>query len=93
MPTSKPLRMEDYAGPQPLPGCWWYVQAGDTNAAIAIKNPHLEADGDEDGIWYDPSYDALRILENGEWRELTDEESDEYTDDVYAWLRACDWSN
>lgn len=86
------LRMTDGAGEPKLDGCWWFAKAQDTGVEIAIENPHMEADGDEDGIWYAPAFDSLRILDNGEWREPTDEEGDEYTDDVHEFLRHAEWS-
>lgn len=93
---SKPLRFEDVHPPaEPKLNQlrnFWYVEEPTTKTIIAIENPHLEADGDEDGIWYAPAYDGLKILDNGEWRDATDEEGDEYSDDVHDWLRALDWS-
>jgi hypothetical protein len=92
--TAKPLRFEDVrvdVEPPLRNSSWWYVEDPATKTTIAIENPRLEADGDEDGTWYAPTYDSIRILENGEWREATEEESDDYSDDVLAWLRASDW--
>jgi len=92
MSASKPLRMEDAHDPKiPHRDVIWWMQASDTGVIVGAKNPHMEADGDEGGIWYAPTHDGLVIVENGEIRDATRAEEDEYSDDVHDWLRACDW--
>lgn len=91
---SAPLRFGDVSVDDELPGCWWYC-ANENGTTIAIENPRMEADGDESGVWYAPEYDSFKIRDNTThpptWRKLTDEEDDEFGDDVREWLRHCDW--
>jgi hypothetical protein len=90
----KPLRMEDIENQKiPHRGLIWYMRASDTGVIVGVKNPRMEADGDDDGIRYTPAHDGLVIVDDGMLREPTDEESDEYSDDVYAFLLTCDWSD
>jgi hypothetical protein len=84
-------RMEDYDGDQPLAGNWRYCRASDTDVVIAIENPYMEPDCDGDRVYYTPTFKAFLLLDGGEWRAPTDEEDDEYTDDIYEWLRTAEW--
>lgn len=86
------LRLEE-APTVALSGHWWHVRAIDTGVGLAIENPRMERDFDDDGSsWMAPAYDELKVLDAGEWRDATDEESDEYADDVNEYLRYSDWN-
>jgi hypothetical protein len=50
---------------------------------FVVKQPRWEADGDEDGIWHVVVFDGFTLDD----REPTDEESDDYTDDLRAAVR------
>jgi hypothetical protein len=50
---------------------------------IAVVNPRIEADGDEDGIHYSPTFDYLEV--DGE--RANAEQEDEYTDIIMKALR------
>jgi hypothetical protein len=67
---------------------WWYLVDADHTLIIGVKNPRMEPDYDEDGhSWLNPEWDEI-VIETTQgtprevYRPLTDEEHDEYADDV-----------
>ncbi len=47
---------------------------------IAVKNPHYEMDGDENGVWYAFTHDGLFWADD--LTELDDDVADRYSDSV-----------
>ena len=93
MPT-QPLRFEEATPPAIPPGSarWWYCRARDTRIEIAIENPRIVPDRNDDGVpFYSTAHDGFLIFDAGAWRDATVDERDEYGDDVHRWLRAADW--
>lgn len=93
MSTDQPIRLEsiDAQTCDEHGTIWTYATAGDTGVRLAIAGAHMEPDGDEDSTWLEPTFDALKIVDESALRELTDEEADEYTDDVRTFIRCMDW--
>lgn len=51
---------------------------------VDVANPRMEADGDEDGIWYAPTFDSFTI----DGREPTAFECDDLSDELRDEIRA-----
>lgn len=67
---------------------WWIYRHETTNEEIAIKNPRMEPDVDDDGHHYhSPAWDEMTV--NGE--PATDDQEDEFSDDLRECLRQTDW--
>lgn len=62
----------------------WVFAIQNPPQLIRVLNAQWEADADEDGTYYYPSWESWTI----DGREPTDEESDEYDDDIRQAVRA-----
>ena len=59
---------------------WWLYETDVPGVYVVIDFPRMEADGDEDGVWYSPAYDKLLVVSPDELRDATDEEEDTWSD-------------
>lgn len=89
---SNELRFDEAAPPIEAPRDdghtrYSYCRAEDTGALIAIKNPRIEPDWTDDGSPIDVGeLDGFFVFDAGGWRAPTEEECDDYMDDIRRYV-------